>query len=239
MSSGNFFSPAGLSAAATILLTLPGQVQASAENYQYQMKYSADAQSIRPTTVFDDGKATWFVIPSDPKSPPAILIVTPDGKEKLPVRYVTAPNADNTAITIIAYDVAEEWRIRKGAMVVAVRNENFKNGVTVTDHEKKISKEEQKIHDDIAEYLTRLNTVSSQVVINMQHINVHPENNSADFSYARFIKTTKNNAAYVNYEKIQGNLTYRYVEQRKEKNAPQQKPVFQVQSIQFKTVENK
>ncbi|MEL2706952.1 hypothetical protein R9M98_00290, partial [Escherichia coli] len=61
MSSGNFFSPAGLSAAATILLTLPGQVQASAENYQYQMKYSADAQSIRPTTVFDDGKATWFV----------------------------------------------------------------------------------------------------------------------------------------------------------------------------------
>lgn len=31
MSSGNFFSPAGLSAAATILLTLPGQVQASAE----------------------------------------------------------------------------------------------------------------------------------------------------------------------------------------------------------------
>lgn len=26
MSSGNFFSPAGLSAAATILLTLPGQV---------------------------------------------------------------------------------------------------------------------------------------------------------------------------------------------------------------------
>ena len=67
MSSGNFFSPAGLSAAATILLTLPGQVQASAENYQYQMKYSADAQSIRPTTVFDDGKATWFVIPSDPK----------------------------------------------------------------------------------------------------------------------------------------------------------------------------
>lgn len=33
MSSGNFFSPAGLSAAATILLTLPGQVQASAENY--------------------------------------------------------------------------------------------------------------------------------------------------------------------------------------------------------------
>ncbi|MGJ4573442.1 TrbG/VirB9 family P-type conjugative transfer protein, partial [Klebsiella pneumoniae] len=92
MSSGNFFSPAGLSAAATILLTLPGQVQASAENYQYQMKFSADAQSIRPTTVFDDGKATWFVIPSDPKSPPAILIVTPDGKEKLPERYVTAPN---------------------------------------------------------------------------------------------------------------------------------------------------
>lgn len=67
MSSGNFFSPAGLSAAATILLTLPGQVQASAENYQYQMKFSADAQSIRPTTVFDDGKATWFVIPSDPR----------------------------------------------------------------------------------------------------------------------------------------------------------------------------
>ena len=30
MSSGNFFSPAGLSAAATILLTLPGQVQARA-----------------------------------------------------------------------------------------------------------------------------------------------------------------------------------------------------------------
>lgn len=51
MSSGNFYSPAGLSAAATILLTLPGQVQASAENYQYQMKFSADAQSIRPTAL--------------------------------------------------------------------------------------------------------------------------------------------------------------------------------------------
>ncbi|HCD4174677.1 TPA: hypothetical protein RRJ34_004549 [Klebsiella pneumoniae] len=47
MSIGNFLSPAGLSAAATILLTMPGQVQATAENYQYQMKSSADAQSIR------------------------------------------------------------------------------------------------------------------------------------------------------------------------------------------------
>ncbi|ECC1675607.1 hypothetical protein FNX24_21640 [Salmonella enterica] len=137
MSSGNFFSPAGLSLAATILLTLTGQVQASAENYQYQIKFSADAQSIRPTTVFDDGKATWFVIPSDPKSPPAIMIVTQNGKENLPVHYVTTPNADNTAVTIIAYDVAEEWRIRKGTMVVAVRNENFKNGVTDKAHEKK------------------------------------------------------------------------------------------------------
>lgn len=59
----------------------------------------------------------------------------------------------------------------------------------------------------------------------MQNIDVHPENNSADFSYARFIKTTKNNAAYVNYEKIQGNLTYRYVEQRKEKT-PRSKSLY-------------
>ncbi|EBR8672422.1 TPA: TrbG/VirB9 family P-type conjugative transfer protein [Escherichia coli] len=239
MSIGNFLSPAGLSAAATILLTMPGQVQATAENYQYQMKSSADAQSIRPTKVFDDGKATWFVIPSDPKSPPAILLVTPDGKEKLPDHYVTTPNADNTAITIIAYDVAEEWRIRKGAMVVAVRNDNFKRSVTVTNKEKQIGKEEKKIQDDVKEYLTRLNNVSNHVVVKIQNIDVHPKNNSADFSYARFIKTTKNNAAYVNYEKIQGNLTYRYVEQPKEKNGSQPAPLFQVQSIEFKTVENK
>lgn len=236
MSAGKVLSSVGLSVAATIVLALPGQVQASSENYQYLMKSSADALSIRPTEVRDDGKATWFVIPSDSNSRPEIFIVTPDGKEKLAERYVYAPNADNTSITFIAFDVAGEWRIRKGKMVVAVKNENFKKTVTVTDGQKNISQAQNEIQDDIENYLIRLNSVSNQVRIKVQSININPRDNSADFSYARFIKTTRNHAPYTNYEKVHGSLTYSYIDQPKENEGPKPKPLFQVQSINFKTV---
>ncbi|HDS6762432.1 TPA: hypothetical protein QHW57_004937 [Escherichia coli] len=38
---------------------------------------------------------------------------------------------------------------------------------------------------------------------------------------------------------VQANLTYRYVEQPKENNGSQPAPLIQVQSLEFKTVENK
>lgn len=230
-----YLKSCGLALATFCIVGFSANVRALALNHNYQVTHSPGAENMQPTNVFDDGKATWFVLPTPTDSVPLIAIVGDDGRESTPSEYFWAPSANNKGISITAVGIAQHWRLRHGDKIVDINNMSFKaSELNYTQPEKNNSKD-SKLQDDIKAYLVKLNSLSPYIEVGGINVDVHPNQNLAFFSFARFTKSAE---GIVKYEKIHGNLTYQYVTPPDDSEQMKRDKILQVKTMEIKTEGN-
>ncbi len=90
----------------------------NAANYiNYNYTFTGPSE-MAPVRIYDDGKATYFLFPSDLRSVPFFFVVTPDGRETPVDAFINAQG-----LTVVG-TIAPRFSIRHGSQTITVFNES-------------------------------------------------------------------------------------------------------------------